>query len=88
LIGFAARNHLRAMKLVTVFKTFNPAEAQMQRSRLEAAGLHAVVKNELAAMMIDGYTMAAGGIQVQVPEDQFESARILICDPEAPIDEI
>jgi len=75
------------MTLVTVFKTFNPAEAQVQRSRLEAAGLDALVKNELSSIMIDGYTMAAGGIQVQVPEDQAEAARSLLSDPDSPADE-
>ena len=68
------------MRLVTVFRTFNPAEAQIQRSRLEAAGLNAVIKNELAAMMIEGYTQAAGGIQVQVPEDQVDAARALLVE--------
>lgn len=75
------------MNLVTVFKTFNPAEAQVQRSRLEAAGLDASVKNELSSIMIDGYTMAAGGIQVQVPKDQAEAARTLLSDPDSPVDE-
>lgn len=76
------------MKLVTILNTLNPAEAHMQRSRLEAAGHTAIVKNELSAMMIEGYTMAAGGIQVQVPEDQVESARALLGDPEPPSDEV
>ncbi len=75
------------MNLVTVFKTFNPAEAQVQRSRLEAAGLEACVKNELSSIMIEGYTMAAGGVQVQVPEDQVEAARGLLSDPDSPADE-
>ena len=76
------------MKLVTIFNTFDPSEAQLQRSRLEAAGMIVIVKNELAAMTLDGYTMAAGGIQVQVPEDQVESARALLGDPEPPSDEV
>jgi len=75
------------MELVTVFRTFSPAEAQVQRSRLEAAGLNAIVKNELSAMMIDGYTMAAGGIQVQVPDDQEEAALSLLREPESPAHE-
>lgn len=75
------------MKLVTIFTTFNPAEAQVQRSRLEAAGMNAIVKNELSAMVIDGYTMAAGGIQVQVPEDQVESARELLSNSDTSSDE-
>ncbi len=66
------------MKLVTVFSTFNPAEAHVVRSRLEASGFRAEVKNELASLSIEGYSMATGGIEVQVPEDQLEDARELL----------
>jgi len=66
------------MKLVTVFSTFSPAEAHVVRSRLEASGFHAEVKNELAALSIEGYSMATGGIEVQVLENQLEDARELI----------
>ncbi len=66
------------MKLVTVYKTFSSADAQLVRSRLEASDLDAIVINELSGLNIDGYAMAAGGIQVQVPEDQVEDARELI----------
>ena len=63
------------MNLVTVFTSFSPAEAQLMRSRLEAAGFQAFVKNELSALSMDGYAMAAGGILVQVPAEEFEEAR-------------
>ena len=63
------------MQLVTVATAFNPADAQLTRSRLEAAGFDAVVKNELSALSMDGYGMAVGGILVQVPEDQAADAR-------------
>jgi hypothetical protein len=66
------------MILVTVFSTFNLAEAHVVRSRLEASGFYAEVKNELAALSIEGYSMATGGIEVQVPEDQLEDARELL----------
>ena len=62
------------MELITVFRAFNPADAQLARSRLEAAGFHAVVMNELAALSLDGYAMAAGGILVQVPDDEAAAA--------------
>ena len=45
------------------------------RSRLEAAGFHPFVKNEIAGMVFEGYTMGVGGIQVQVPEDQVANAK-------------
>ncbi len=63
------------MALITVSSAFNPAEAQLTRSRLEAAGFHAVVTSELSALSLDGYAMAAGGILVQVPEDEAADAR-------------
>ncbi|MBI2946751.1 MAG: DUF2007 domain-containing protein [Verrucomicrobia bacterium] len=66
------------MQLVTVFKTFSAAEAQLVRSRLEVAGYQAEVAHELASLSMDGYSMATGGILVQVPDDQAEDARSLV----------
>ena len=68
------------MDLVTVFTAFNSAEAQLIRSRLEAAGLRAFVQDELSALSIDGYALAAGGIKVQVPDVDAELALELIRD--------
>jgi hypothetical protein len=72
------------MKLVTVTRVFSPAEAQLLRSRLEAAAIPAVVTHETAAIMIDGYSMAAGGVLVQVAEDRAEEARELLDLPPLP----
>ncbi len=69
------------MNLVTVYRAFNPAEAQLVCSRLEAAHLHALVTNELSALSMDGYALAAGGILVQVPEEEAADARELITAP-------
>jgi hypothetical protein len=66
------------MQFVTVFSAFVPAEAQLVRSRLDAAGFLVNVANEISALSMDGYSMAAGGILVQVPEDQAADARALI----------
>jgi hypothetical protein len=66
------------MEWQTVFQTFNPAEAQLVRSRLEAAEFLVNVMNELAALSMEGYSMAVGGIQVQVPADRAEEARALL----------
>ena len=68
------------MDLVTVFTAFNSAEAQLIRSRLEAAGLRAFVQDELSALSMDGYALAAGGIKVQVPDVDAELALELIRD--------
>jgi hypothetical protein len=72
------------MELVTVFQTFNPGEAQLIRSRLEAAGFDARVTHELAALSMEGYSMATGGVRVEVPADQADDARELIRAPEEP----
>lgn len=66
------------MQLVTVFQTFSSAEAQLISSRLEAAGLPVHVAHDLASASIEGYSLATGGILVQVPEDHSEEARQLI----------
>ena len=63
------------MSLITISRAFNPADAQLVRSRLEVAGFHAVVTNELSALSLDGYAMAAGGILVQVPEAEAAEAK-------------
>jgi hypothetical protein len=71
------------MKLVTVYRTFSPADAQLVRSRLEAAELQATVTHELSALSMEGYSLSTGGIRVQVPEDQAEEAREIIELPPA-----
>jgi hypothetical protein len=62
------------MAIGTVYRAFNPADAHLVRSRLEAAGFHAVVTNELSALSMDGYALAAGGILVQVPSEELREA--------------
>jgi len=66
------------MKLVTVYRTFSSADAQLIRSLLEAAEIPALVSDELASLSMEGYSMSTGGIRVQVPEEHVASARELI----------
>ena len=66
------------MNLVTVYRTFSSADAQLIRSMLDAAEVPATVIHELASLSLDGYAMAAGGIGVQVPEEHVDFARELI----------
>ena len=72
------------MSLVTIFKAFNPADAQLVRSRLDAAGFQAIVADELAALSMDGYAMATGGIRVQVPSEEAEEAKAFLAAEDAP----
>jgi hypothetical protein len=75
------------MKLVTISTAFNPADAHLIRSRLEAAGFDAVVTHELAALGMEGYAQAAGGIRVEVPEDQVAEAKEFLATPFVPLPE-
>ena len=69
------------MDFVTVLTAFNPADAQLARSRLEAAGFHPVVPNEYSALSTDGYALAVGGILVQVPEAEAADAKEFLNAP-------
>jgi len=69
------------MKLVTIFTGFNPAEAQLVRSRLEAADFHPFIPDENAALGTEGYALSIGGIRVQVPDTEFSDAREFLDTP-------
>ena len=75
------------MALVTVFRAPTPAEAQLVRSRLDAAEFHVEVKHELSALSMEGYALTAGGIRVQVPDAELEDAKTLLFEPENNADE-
>lgn len=66
------------MQLVTVFEAFQPADAELVWSQLDAAGFPAQIANELSALSTDGYSLATGGIQVKVPADRAEEARAFL----------
>ena len=67
------------MEPVVVFRTFDLAEAQLLRSRLETAGLDAEVTHENSAANLD---VPGGGVRVVVPENQVADARELIASAE------
>jgi hypothetical protein len=72
------------MDFATVFTALSPADAQLVRSRLEAAGFHPFVMGELSALSMDGYSLATGGIRVQVPETEAAEAKEFLDAPPAP----
>ena len=67
-----------ADSLVTVYRALNPADAQLIRSRLDAAGIPVEVMHELSSLSMEGYALGAGGIRVQVRQQDAEEARALI----------
>lgn len=72
------------MRLVTVYQAFNPVDAHRVRAQLDAAGFHATVVHELSALSMEGYSMAAGGILVQVPEAEAADAKEFLDAPATP----
>ena len=72
------------MKLVTIFKGCNLNEAELVRSRLEAAGFHTVMVNEYAANVFGGSNSALSPVSVQVPESEAADVREFLETPNAP----
>jgi hypothetical protein len=63
------------MQLVTIFNSLSIMEAEIVRSRLEVSQFHPVITHGLSALSNDGYSLATGGILVQVPDDEASEAK-------------
>jgi hypothetical protein len=72
------------VQFVTVHTSFNPADADLVRSRLEAAQFHPVIMHDLSALSMDGYALAAGGILVKVPDNEAADAVEFLKPEDAP----
>ena len=70
------------MSLVTVYRSFSEAEAQLAKSRLEAAGIEVYINHDLVATSVEGFSMATGGVLVQVPDEKAEEAKTLLASSE------
>jgi hypothetical protein len=66
------------MDLVVVYRTFDLAQAQLMRSRLEGAGFEAELEQENSAANLD---VAVGGVRVVVPSDRAEEAKAFLEEP-------
>ena len=66
------------MNLVTIYRAFNLTEAQLIRSRLEAADFHPFLADEFSSQEMGGFSMSRQGVRVQVPEDEAADAKELI----------
>ena len=71
------------MNLVTVFTAFNPAEAEVISSRLEASDFHPVVQHDNPSTTL-GFGTKVGGVLVQVPEDEAADAKEFLNAPSEP----
>jgi hypothetical protein len=71
------------MKLVTICTSFYLAEAELTRSRLEAAGFHPFIANENAANWLGGASTATL-LRIEVPEAEGADAKEFLETPTAP----
>ena len=65
------------MKPDVVFTTFNQAEAQLVRSRLEAANFHPFIANENVAQWLGGLSTATT-LRIEVPETEAAEAKAFL----------
>lgn len=68
------------MKLITLCTSFNLAEAELTRCRLEAAGFHPFIANEMAAGWIGGSSTATL-LRIEVPEEELADAKEFLAAP-------
>lgn len=68
------------MELVTVFRTFNEAEAQLIRSRLESENFHPFLANEYSNAALGGGSPATS-LRIEVPEEEAAEAREFLAAP-------
>jgi hypothetical protein len=66
--------------MITVATCNNPMHAQLLKSVLEDSGIPSVIPNEYSAQTMPHLILAMGGIQLQVAEENEETARKLIAD--------
>lgn len=64
------------MKTIATFPEV--AEAQVIRSVLEGHGIKAVIPNEQTAEIAPPYLWASGGVQLEVAEEDFETAKAVL----------
>ena len=70
------------MNLETVYRSYNEAEAQLVRSRLEAAGIEVYIAHDVVGTSGMGSPVTTGGVLVQVPDDKADEAKALLASTE------
>lgn len=68
------------LQLITIATNFYLAEAELIRSRLEAANFHPFIANEMASSWLGGIS-AATQLYIQVPEDEAVAAKEFLDAP-------
>ena len=78
LISVPGQEHPAVVELETVFETLNAAEAQLIRSRLEAAGIETEMDPEFDPLSVGGFSTHNGGIRIKVEPSQAAEAKAIL----------
>ena len=68
------------MNRITIATNFNLADAELMRSRLEAAGFHPFIANEMAAGWLGGNSTATL-LRIEVPDGEAGDAKAFLDTP-------
>lgn len=66
------------LKLVTIYTAFGQLEAQVIKTKLESAGIPALLRYESAGVVLGLTVDGLGEVRVMVPEDLASEARRLL----------
>ena len=65
-------------QLVEIYRAFNIADADLRKAVLESAGIDVMIKDDIAAQNLDGWSLAAGGVKLLVrAEDETRAREVL-----------
>jgi hypothetical protein len=62
------------MDFITVYKAMSAADAEVVRSRLEAADFHPFMPDDSSAFGSDPLALGSGGVRIQVPAAEADDA--------------
>lgn len=68
-------------RLVTIYIAFGQLEAQVAKTKLESAGIPALLRYESAGVVLGLTVDGLGEVRVMVPEDLASEARELLNEP-------
>ena len=69
------------MKNITIATSFNLADAGLVCARLEAAGFHPFMGNEMASSWLGGTMSTATQLRIEVPENEAADAKEFLAAP-------
>ena len=67
-------------EIVTFATYYNPMEAQIIRTKLEANGIHCLITDESLGVLYPVYNQGGGGIKIKVFARDLERSKEIVAD--------